>query len=307
MRPRIVAAFLSRDQEFQTFQADDASAAAGRAGIDIEVLFGGDNAILQIQQLYPFIHAPARDRPTAIVIETVTGEGLERMACEATAAGIGWILINRRVRYIHSLRTKNRELPICCVSTDQQEAGRIQGRQLRALLPAGGQVLYIEGPPDTSVAQERLAGTRDAIRQSSISLHVYAGEWTETSGYRAAAGWLRPRLARSVRPGAVAAQNDLMAVGARRAFLELRPGWSDVPFLGCDGLPKSGKRLVDRGELAATVVTPSNAGPAVELVARWLQEGVLPGPELLLSASSHPDPEQLAPATARAPAAAFGR
>ena len=46
---------------------------------------------------------------------------------------------------------------------------------------------------------------------------------------------------------------------------------TDVPFLGCDGLPEGGQRMVAEGVLAATVVTPSNTGPALEVVARWLQ------------------------------------
>jgi hypothetical protein len=32
--------------------------------------------------------------------------------------------------------------------------------------------------------------------------------------------------------------------------------------------------MVAEGVLAATVVTPSNTGPALEIVSRWLQEGV---------------------------------
>ena len=61
-----------------------------------------------------------------------------------------------------------------------------------------------------------------------------------------------------------------MAVGARKALLEHRRDWTGLRFLGCDGLPEGGQRLVAQGLLAATVVTPSNTGPALEIVARWL-------------------------------------
>ena len=102
--PRVVASFLSRDQEFQVLQAEDARRAALRHGLELEVLFADNNAIEQIQQLFRFIYLAQAERPSAIVVETVTGEGLERVARNAAQAGIGWVLLNRRVAYIEDLR-----------------------------------------------------------------------------------------------------------------------------------------------------------------------------------------------------------
>jgi hypothetical protein len=68
-----------------------------------------------------------------------------------------------------------------------------------------------------------------------------------------------------------------------------------VPFLGCDGLPEGGQKLVAEGVLAATVVTPSNTGPALEIAARWLQTKHLPPREVLLAARSHPPEDRLRP------------
>ena len=70
------------------------------------------------------------------MVETVVGEGLERVARAATAAGVGWILINRRVSYLEALRREFPRQALGAVGTDQTEVGRIQGRQFRALLPA---------------------------------------------------------------------------------------------------------------------------------------------------------------------------
>jgi len=33
------------------------------------------------------------------------------------------------------------------------------------------------------------------------------------------------------------AQNDAMAIGARKAIAALHPDWVNLPFTGCDGLP----------------------------------------------------------------------
>jgi ribose transport system substrate-binding protein len=62
-----------------------------------------------------------------------------------------------------------------------------------------------------------------------------------------------------------------MAVGARKAFQELpanaeRERWLKLPYLGCDGLPKTGQAWVQSGVLAATVFVPANAGQAIAML-----------------------------------------
>src|SRR5262245_58319472 len=121
--PRLLVALLV-DHEFQRLQADDAVAAAARHGFELEVVFADHSPILQIQQLYKEIHRPAAERVKAIIVETVVGEGLERVARAAAQAGIGWILINRRVGYLEELRRAHPGLPIATVGTDQIEIGR---------------------------------------------------------------------------------------------------------------------------------------------------------------------------------------
>jgi ABC-type sugar transport system substrate-binding protein len=82
-----------------------------------------------------------------------------------------------------------------------------------------------------------------------------------------------------------------MAVEAFRS----RPELAAVPLTGCDGLPQGGRRLVDQGRLAATVVTPPNTGPALELVAAALRSARMPPGEVLLKPSSYPPEKDLLP------------
>jgi ABC-type sugar transport system substrate-binding protein len=292
-KKRLVASFLSEDQEFQVMQAADAKLAAERAGLDLEVVYADNNAVLQIQQLFRFVHAPEAERPAAIIVETVVGEGLERVARNAARVGIGWVLLNRRVAYLESLRQEWPRLPISMVGTNQLEVGRIQGRQFRALLPKGGSVLYVQGPADTSAARERLEGMQESIAGTRIETKVLYGEWTEGSATKAVVAWLRLKTSEGFHPALVGAQNDAMAIGARKALIAQRQEWSRLPFTGCDGLPEGGQRLVDVKLLAATVIVPSNAGPAVDLVARFLKGEPAP-PEIVLSPSSYPPEPRLA-------------
>jgi ABC-type sugar transport system substrate-binding protein len=292
-RPKVVASFLSKEQEFQVMQAADAQVAAARAGFDVEVVYAEQNAVQQIHQLFKFIHAPAEERPFAIVVETVVGEGLERVARNATRAGISWVLLNRRVTYLEALRNEYPHLAIAAVTSDQLSMGRMQGRQFQALLPKGGNVLYIQGPPDTSAAQERLQGARETTQGTGIELRILEGDWTAAGAEKAVTNALRLKTAEALRPDLVGAQNDTMAMGARDALLALRPDWARVPFTGCDGLPEGGQRLVNVKQLAATIVSPSNSGPAIDLLARWLKTKEQPPARIVLTPTSYPPEEEL--------------
>jgi ribose transport system substrate-binding protein len=293
---RIVVGLLSEDQEFQRLQGNDARAAGRRHGLDVEVVYAANNSVAQIQQLYNFIHLPG-GRPIAIVVETVAGEGLERVARAATAAGIGWVLINRHVPYMEALRREYPNMPVSIVGTDQVGVGRIQARQVRAIVPSGrGTVLYIQGPSDTSVARERLRGAQEGLSGSGISLKILEGNWSEASGEAAIQRWLRLKTSEEERPAMIACQNDGMAVGARRAALaaaRTRPELANLPLTGCDGVPDGGQRLVNMHHLAATVITPPNTGPAVDLVARMLKTRQVPPAELLLKPVSYPPEAEL--------------
>lgn len=295
MNGRVVVSLISEEQEFQRLQAGDARATAARLGLHAEVIFADNDPGLQARQLSHFVELQAGERPAAIVVETVTGEGLERVARDAVAAGVGWVLLNRQVPYVEALRRERPEIAVAMVSTDQEEVGRIQARQFRALLPRGGTVLYVQGPPGTSVARDRLRGAQEGAPGTNVRLVVVSGDWSEASGEAAVASWLRLGKSQDLEPDLVGCQNDAMAVGSRRAVAALRPDWKDVRFTGCDGLPDGGRKLVEDGLLAATVVTPSNTGPALERLAAWLRTGQVPPRDVLLEPRSYPGERSIRP------------
>jgi ribose transport system substrate-binding protein len=293
-RPKVVVALLREDQEFQVMQAADAEKAAARLDLQVEVFFAEGNPVVQIQQLFRFIHA-RDERPLALIVESTTAEGLERVARNATKAGIGWLLVNTEVGYMEELRLQYPELPICAIGGDQKEVGRIQGRQVRRLLPRGGSVLCVEGPADSTVTVGRAAGLRETLGPADYQVKAVNGDWTENGGARAMMSWLRLKSVELSRPDIVVGQNDVMALGARRVVEKQRREWSRVPFLGCDGLPEGGQQHVAAGRLAATVVIPSNTGPALDLIANWSQKREPLAPAILLKPSSFPPEARLGP------------
>jgi len=295
-KARVLVSLLTDQEEFQRLQATDATATAALQDLDVEVVFAENNGVVQIQQLFKAVHAPPEQRPAAILVETVTGEGLERVARSAVKAGVGWILLNRRVPYLAEL-AQGARVPVSSVGTNQIEVGRIQGRQFRALLPKGGNLLYIQGPTDTSVARERLEGMRAAIEGSGIAVALATGMWTEASGAQAVASFLRLKTWQSAPPDVVGCQNDSMALGALKALRASgESALARVPVTGCDGLKDGGQRLVDVKQIVATVITRSNTGPALELLARHLKTGQPMATDVLLPAASYPDEARLAAA-----------
>jgi ABC-type sugar transport system substrate-binding protein len=268
---KIVVALLNEDQEFQQVQAQDARDSARRLGLEVEVHFAQGHAVVQIQQLFKHIHAPAEARPLAIVVEPAASEGFERVARNAVKSGVGWILINTNAPYLDGLRSEHKELPIGMVGSDQKEVGRIQGRQIVQLLGKQGRVLCVQGPAESATTQGRFQGLKEVLG-AQHELRALNGDWTEPGAERAVNSWLRLKTAESFRPDVVASQNDSMAIGAKKALLKQHPDWAGIPLLGCDGLPQGGQKLVSQGQLAATIITQSNTGTAIEFLQRWLAE-----------------------------------
>jgi ABC-type sugar transport system substrate-binding protein len=288
MAERIVVCLTSAEQEYQALQGEDARAVARRLAAEVEVLFADDNAVMQIQQLFHYVHAPSAERPAAFLLHTRVADGLERVARNAARAGIGWLLLNRTAPYLEPLRREHPGLAVAAITTDHLEIGRIQARQLERLKPGARHVLYVQGPADAPASRLRLEGFEEASRGQGHELRILNGEWTDASAEKAVAAWLRLKTAERFVPDAVVCQNDNMARGTRHALERLHPEWARVPFLGCDGLPASGRRDVDEGRLAATVSIPSCAGPAVELALRWKRDGVVPPAETVLAPAPYP-------------------
>lgn len=272
---RILVSLTTDDNDYQIEQAQSADEAAKRLGVTAEIIYAGNDAISQSTQLLRAVQAAPEVRPNAIVFEPVGGTALPQVARVAAAAGMGWAVLNREATYIEELR-KTASAPIFVVSSDHLEIGRIQGRQFAALLPRGGTVLYIQGPSENSAAKERTLGMQES-KPANIHIVALRGQWTEESAQRSVRSWLKLTTSQKTMVDVVAAQDDAMAMGARKAFEELpeaeKERWLRVPFTGCDGLPKTGQSWVRSGLLTATIFVPPNTGQAMEMFVQAIQQG----------------------------------
>jgi len=285
MASKLVISLIEEGQEYQQYLAEEGARAARAAGFAPEVIYSEGNALVQIRRLFAYVHAPAADRPVAMLVLPVSGKGGDKLAQNAVDAGIGWVLLNREAPYIDELRRRAPKVPAFAVTVDHTEVGRVQGRLLRKLLPEGGPVLYVKGPPEAASAVSRHAGLEEVLRGSSIDLRIVFGDWTGASATKAVGKWLglAPTPVR-----AIIAQNDDMAVAARAALLEAKLADPGVPVVGCDGLPKVGQRLVRERQMTATVVIPPPTTLAIDLLGRALRTGEAPPALTRLGVSAFP-------------------
>jgi ribose transport system substrate-binding protein len=295
---RFVVSLTTKENDYQVEQAASAQAAARKLGVDLQILYADNDPITQSTQLLKAIQSEAVLRPRAIVFEPAGGTAFPQVAQAAVTANIAWAALNREVDYIPKLR-KSAPVPVFSISSDHKEIGRIQGRQFAALLPKGGTVLYIQGPSETSAARDRTAGMQMTVPQN-VQVISLRGRWTEESARRAVESWVQLNAANKVQIDVVGGQNDLMAVGARKAFEGIsniadRERWLRLAFTGVDGLAKTGQAWVRSGTLAATVVVPTNAGEAISMLVEALKTGKDVPEQSFTTPESFPTIEKLKP------------
>ena len=289
----VVVALISRDNDYQAEQAATAAAAAALLGAKVTIVYAENDAVNQTQQLVKIIQDAER-RPHAIVVEPV-GTDMNQVARAAVAAGIGWGVLNREPEYIPEL-SRGHRIPVFSISVDQEEIGRIQGKQL-ATLATEGNVLYIEGRFSSSAAALRTTGMLSS-KPSGVKVKALKGDWSEQSARHAVKSWLSLSTSRQLNVRAVMCQNDAMAMGARKAFADAvendRDHWLNIPITGCDGGSGTGQEWVRRGLLRATVIAPPIAGTAIDILVRAMRTGSLPRARTQVAPESFPPLAELA-------------
>jgi ribose transport system substrate-binding protein len=294
---KFVVSLTTRDNDYQIEQAVAAEETARLLNVEVEILYAENDAILQSQQLLNIIQSSSAPHPDGVIFEPVGGTGMPQVARAAASAGIGWVVLNREVDYISDLR-RNYKVPIFAISSDHEEIGRIQGRQITALMPNGGSVLLIQGPSESLAAKQRTTGMFET-KPPDVQVKLMKGNWTEASAYKCIGSWLKLSTSLQTPMDLIAGQDDAMALGAKKAFQEApdssaRDRWISIPYLGIDGMPKTGQAWVQRGTLTATVVVPTNTGKAIELLAHALHTGTMPPERTVTLAKSFPAIEELA-------------
>jgi ribose transport system substrate-binding protein len=298
---RYLVSLITKDNDYQREQAASAETAGAEFGVDVEIVYAENDAITQSTQLLKAIQADPSLRPNGIIVEPLGATPFPKVASSAVSAGIGWAVLNRAPDYTAELRQAFSS-PVFSVSSDQVEIGRIQAKQIAALLPRGATILYIQGPSVSSVSQQRLEGLREVL-DPSFQLVNLKGKWTEESAYVSVSSWMKLMRAQRTRIDLVCGQNDQMAMGAKKALKELasdldRDLLSQIPVIGCDGVPGTGQAWVRTGDLSATVVVPASSGKAIGLMTRAIQSKTQPAEHTYTVSEPFPSLELMKPVRA---------
>jgi len=296
-RLKFLVCLRKQESSYQRQNAAAAQEAANRLGVDARIEFAGSDAIEQSDQLLKTIHSAPDLRPDGILCAPA-GTTMMQVARSAASAGIGWAVLSREVAYIEDLRL-GCPTPMFSVRIDHKEVGRIQARQMAALLPQGGVALCLLGPTAHPNTQERLNSLL-SVKPANIQLKTLTADWTQEGARKAVSRWLRLRTRHDPPVNLVAAQNDEMTIGARAALKQEVPAaelgsWMRLPYLGSVCSPDTGPEWIRQGLLTASIVNPSTASVALEMMVKAIKTKTQPPERTLLSPTSCPEIEKLRP------------
>ena len=289
----IALCLVDPHNDFQQMLRADAEAAAKKAGLKLDVHFSGHDLPAQLNTIRHCIDA----KPRAILVLATRDKGLARSARDAVRAGIAFVYLNRTEDDLAETQKEHPGTPVTVICADELETGRIQGRLFRAILPDGGTVLYVQGSKRSLAARDRTAGMEEAVRDSKLEVVTLEAGWSADEARQAVRNWLGIVARGNKRIDLVGCQNDQIAIGALDALRIVasdvnRPELGKVPVVGCDGTPTVGQKMVNDGQLAATVVLPRSVGAAIERMARYIQNNEVPPPLVTLAGSPYPERPQ---------------
>jgi ABC-type sugar transport system substrate-binding protein len=271
---RTVALFLDHaDNRYQGLLLSAARThAADREVRLLEPRYAEGSTATQMAQMLECVKAA--ERPDGAVL-LVAGEVSQLPACRhLLKAGVSLVFANRLPPYLDELRSAYPAALIAGVAPDQHEIGRIQAQETERLAPKADYVLVITGAGPS--AAERSEGFKQRL-SARVTAHQLFGKWTEQGALEALSDWYRLGADRDRQVGAIVCHNDLMGRGARRAVVAeaQRRGVAaaDTVIIGCDGLPDEGQRMVESGELSATVVLPPTTPVALDLLLGFWAQG----------------------------------
>lgn len=244
------------------------------------------------------VDSAARERGLHLLVSNSHGDADEAILAMRSMRGRvdGLLVMSPHVDSAALADNIDEGLPIVLVNTDAA-GGRFPAFRVdnyggayavtRHLIESGRRVVaHVAGPPANYEARERRRGYEAALRDAQAPL-VLEGDFTEESG-RAAASSL---VTGSIKPDAIFAANDMMAVGCLLALREaglVVP--RDVALAGFDDIPLA--RLVDPPLTTARIRISDLGRSALVRLARWI-EGEETGvsletarPELIVRQSS---------------------
>lgn len=238
---------LNNELKMATFQHDN---------IELRFSSANDDDKLQAEQIDSFIAAGV----DLLIVSPNQVHTISKVVDKAYDKGIPVILFDRKT---------DSDKYTAFIGADNYEAGFEMGKFIARQLEGHGKVVEIEGLKGSSPTIERAKGFAKAISKFPdirIVNRKY-GNWQQDDASEA----MDSILKETPEFDYVFAQNDRMAVGARKTVLKY--GKRAVKYVGIDALPVPGGGIekVRDGELSASYIYPTRGDLVMQLAVNILE------------------------------------
>ena len=242
----------------------------GGAGVKVTAVSSGYDLNQQTNQMEDFIAA----KVDLIVLNAADTKGIAPAVRKARAAGIVVVAVD-----VAAEGGVN-----ATVMSDNVQAGRLAAEFLVRRLGGKGEVVIVNGPPVSAVA-DRVAGA-EAVFKANPGIRVLSRDQNAGGNRQGGMNVMTDLLTAHPKVGAVFAINDPSGLGAALALGQARR--DDVVVAAVDGAPDAEKALQDaRSAFAATAAQDpfTMAGKAVEVGFSILQGRPAPSERVLVPVS----------------------
>ncbi len=255
------------DDNFLTAVRASMKARARELDVSIQFEDAQNDIGRQLSQIQNFI----AQKVDAIVVNPVDTDATPRMTRLVTRAGIPLVYVNRL--------PADKQLPprVSFVGSDETQSGTLEMAEVCRLLKGKGEIVVLIGELTNQAARQRTQDVQDVIARPECRgiriLDKQAADWKRTQAADLMTNWLSAGL----RPQAVVANDDEMAIGAIQSLRRARL-LSQTVVAGIDATP-DGLAAMKAGELQATVFqnAPAQGRGAVDTALKLARGESVPG------------------------------
>jgi len=229
--------YLTNVREFMDKQA---KAYPKGDGVQLQFEDARADVVKQLSQVENFIS----QKVDAIIVNPVDTASTARISKSALEAGIPLVYVNRR--------PDQKDLPkgVAAVTSDDEEAGRLQMQYIAEKLGGKGKVVILLGDLANNSTTNRTKGIKEVLaKYPQIKIEQeQTGIWLRDRGMTLVNDW----LTQGREFNAVLANNDEMAIGAAMALKSAGTKPGSVLIAGVDGTP-DGLNAITKGEMNVSV------------------------------------------------------
>ncbi|MDF3605274.1 sugar ABC transporter substrate-binding protein [Paracoccus sp. DMF-8] len=231
------------DDNFLTVLRQNIQAHANDIGVEVQMEDAQGDIARQQSQLENFIAAGV-DGVIMMLVDADSGRAMSRMADQA---GIPLVFVNMLPAGVETFPEKQ-----AWVGSDEEEAGRLETTEVCRLLNGQGEAVILMGQLGTTGQRGRTKATEEVLASDECSgikvLDAQTANWMRTPALDLMTNWITSGM----KPNAVIANNDEMALGAIQALKSAGIGMDDVIVAGVDAT-QDALASMEAGDLDLTV------------------------------------------------------